>query len=126
MSWNLVRLTLARTREFPEGSQEHAYELIVPLLSDGRIDREAFTASPARATVQKILPGQGVTRGQVLRKQGGWAFSYAPGDADDEAVFHMENHPLALGNYVTLTEPDGDALPFRVAAVQPLPSMVSR
>lgn len=122
MTWNLVRLALARTPQFPEGSDEHAYELIVPLLADGRIDAKAFAATPASATVQRILPGEGVQRGQILHRRSGWAFSYAPGDADDEAVFHLENHPLVAGNYVTLTEPDGDVLPFRVAAVRHVPS----
>lgn len=120
MNWTVVRLTLARTPEYPEGSHEHAYELTVPLRPDGRIDGEAFAASPARATVQRLSPGQGVRRGAILQKETGWAFSYEPGDADDEAVFHLENHPLVEGNYVTLTEPDGEALPFQVAAVRPI------
>lgn len=126
MTWNLVRLTLARTPEFPDGSDEHAYELVVPLLADGRIDAKAFAATPARATVQRLAPGQGVQRGQILHRRSAWAFSYAPGDADDEAVFHLENHPLIEGNYLTLTEPDGDQLPFRVVTVRPLSSMVTR
>ncbi|MDE8652023.1 hypothetical protein [Novosphingobium album (ex Liu et al. 2023)] len=125
MTWNIVRLTLARTPEYPEGSQEHAYELTVPLRSDGQIDTDAFARSPAHATVQRVWPGQGVKRGAILKKRGGWAFSYEPGDADDEAVFHLENHPLAAGNYVTLTGPDGEALPYRIATIRPLSGTVS-
>lgn len=126
MTWNLVRLTLARTPEFPGGSDEHAYELVLPLIADGRIDAKAFAATPTRATVQRIVPRKGVQSSHILHRQSACAFSYVHGDADDEAVFHLENHPLIEGNYLTLTEPDGDQLPFRVIAVQPLPSLITR
>lgn len=125
MTWNLVRLTLARTAEYPEGSDEHAFEIVVPLLQDGRIDRKAFATAPGRATVQRIWPGQGVQRGQILAKPGGFAFSYEPGDADDEDIYHLANHALIAGNYITLAEPDGEQLPFRVVAVRRLPAAVS-
>ena len=29
--WSRVRITLARTPQFPQGSASHAYELIIPL-----------------------------------------------------------------------------------------------
>lgn len=120
MIWNRIRLSLARTPEYPEGSEAHLYELFLPLGPDGLIDRKAFDAAPGKATVQHIRPGEAVRRGAILHKPGGWAFSYEPGDADDEDVFHLENHPLSPGNYVTLTEPDGDRLPYRITAVQPV------
>ncbi|AKH42110.1 hypothetical protein FHS61_002355 [Altererythrobacter atlanticus] len=118
MTWKIVRLTLARTPEYPEGSAQHAYELVLPLGEDGLIDREAFEQNRGRATVQRIWPGEGVQRGAILHKRDGWAFSYRPGDADDEDLFHLEHHPLVAGNYVTLTEPDGDRLPYRVVTVR--------
>jgi hypothetical protein len=40
------------------------------------------------------------------------------GDDDDEGVYHLESHPLRPGEYVTLTEPDGRRLPFRVVQSQ--------
>lgn len=126
MSWMRIRLTLARTPEHPEGSWEHAYELDLPLLPDGTIDRAAFSSAPGRATVQRLVPNAGVQRGAIVHKRRGWAFSYEPGDADDEDVFHLENHPLTEGSYVTLTEPDGEQLPFQVATVRPLPAPVSQ
>ena len=52
--------------------------------------------------------------GYLVRKGLGWAFSYALGEEDDEDLHHLEAHPLRLGEYVTLTEPDGERLPFRV------------
>jgi hypothetical protein len=50
----------------------------------------------------------------VIHKRAGWAFSYAMGDRDDENVYHLERHPLRVGEYVTVTEPDGGRLPYRV------------
>jgi len=114
MNWKHVRLELARTSEFPDGSRDCAYELVVPLDAQGVIDRKAFEAARGRATVQRIWPHQATQRGAIIRRKAGWAFSYAPGDADDETVFHLEDHPLAVGNYVTVTETNGERLPFRV------------
>ena len=46
--------------------------------------------------------------------------SYEPGEADDEIVFHLETHPIRIGEYVTLTEPDDSRLPFRIARLRQL------
>lgn len=120
MSWNVVRLAMARTPEFPEGSPSHAYELVVPLDARGLVDRKAFDANPGSASVQRVWPGEGVRRGAILKRRKGWAFSYRPGDADDEDIFHLEDHPLTEGNYLTLAEPDGERIPYRVMAVRPI------
>lgn len=125
MSWKQIRLTLARTPEYPSGSSEHAYELVLPVRTDGIIDLAAFERMPGRATVQRLWPGQGTMHGAILRRSSGFAFSYEPGDADDEQVFHLEDHPLCLGEYVTLTEPDGDRLAYQIVAVRALPDQVS-
>ena len=39
------------------------------------------------------------------------------GKEDDETVFHLETHPMRIGEYITLTEPDGSRLPFRVTSL---------
>lgn len=119
--WSRVRIILARTPQFPQGSASHAYELIVPLDEDNRIDQAAFNAFPARASVQHVVPNQPAKRGAILLRNGRYAFSYAPGDADDETIYHLENHPLGIGDYVTITEPGDEAKPYRVESVSPLP-----
>ena len=118
MSWKSIRLELARTSDFPQGSASRAYLLRLPLGDNGLIDEPVLRATPARATVRRFWPNEPDMAGYVLPASGGWVFSYEPGEEDDEAVFHLENHPIRLGEYVTLTEPDGRQLPFRVASIE--------
>jgi hypothetical protein len=120
MNWKSIRLELARTRDFPEGSGSRAYLLHLPLDEDGRIDEASLKTQPSKAIVRRSWPEERDISGYVIPTPGGWAFSYEPGDADDETVFHLETHAIRLGEYVTLTEPDGQQLPFRVASLQPL------
>ena len=112
--WSLVRVELARTPEFPEGSASRGYLLRVPLDEEGRVDEAEISKNPQIATVRRFWPDEAGQSGYLVRKDHGWAFSYALGEDDDEDLYHLEAHPLRLGEYVTLTEPDGDRLPFRV------------
>jgi len=117
MIWKNIRLELARTREFPEGSASRAYLLRLPLGDDGLIDEAALRAAPARATVRRHWPNEADMSGYIIRTPRGWALSYRLGEEDDEKIFHLETHRLMPGEYITLTEPDGRKLPFRVAAL---------
>ena len=117
--WSIVRLELGRTPEFPEGSAARAYLLRLPLNDSGVIDPIALAQNPALGTVRRFWPNEADERGYIVRKGKGWAFSYAMGEDDDEDVFHLESHPLRIGNYVTVTEHDGERYPFRVVSAQP-------
>jgi len=114
MVWTVIRLELARTPEFPEGSVGRAYLLRLPLDASGMIDTTAFETSPQLATVRRYWPNERDKEGYVVHKHRNWVFSYAQGDEDDEALFHLETHPIRLGEFVTITETDGEKLPFRV------------
>lgn len=114
MHWMSIRLELARTPDFPLGSPSRAYLIRLPLSKDGLIDEAGLAANPARATVHRHWPNQPDRSGYVVPTRSGWAFSYEPGEADDENVFHLETHQLRIGDYITLTEPDGSRLPYRV------------
>ena len=120
MNWKSIRLELARTREFPEGSASRAYLMRLPLDEEGLIDEQALGLSPAMATVHRFWPNEPDKSGYMIRTPSGWAMSYEPGESDDETVFHLETHPIRIGEYVTLTEPDGRQLPFRVASLKQL------
>ena len=120
MTWSRIRLDLARTADFPQGSAGISYLLDLPLNEDGRIDVNRVRKEPERARVLRSLPNAPDLTGYVLRAPSGWVFSYAPGERDDENVFHLETHAIRPGEYLTLTESDGRQLPLRVASVQPL------
>ena len=120
MNWKSIRLELARTDEFPEGSASRAFLLHLPLREDGLIDEETLGGAPVRATVHRFWPNERDRAGHVIRTPRGWAFSYRAGEEDDRAVFHLETHPIRMGEFLTLTEPDGRQLPFRVACLKRL------
>jgi hypothetical protein len=117
MNWKCIRLELARTTDFPEGSASRAYLLRLPLGEDGHIDERAIAAEPNQATVRRFWPSQPDMIGHVIRTPNGWALSYEAGEADDGTVFHVETHPIRLGEHLAVTEPDGRTLLFRVASV---------
>lgn len=114
-----IRLELARTPEFPEGSAQHGYELVAPLDAKGHLDAAAWRASKGACTVRRFWRGEADEHGTLVHTRGGWAFSYAPGEDDDEPVFRLDRHLFVPGEYVTVTEHDGNARPFRVAEVGP-------
>ena len=120
MNWCSIRLELARTRDFPEGSASRCYLMRLPLTHEGLIDEAGLERNPAQATVRRFWPNAPDLSGYVIRTPKGWAFSYRVGEDDDEPVFHLESHPLRVGEYVTLMEPDGQQLPFRVVSLRPL------
>ncbi len=115
MNWKNVRLELARTREFPNGSAGRAYLLRLPLDDVGQIDECQISENPERATVRRHWPNEPDRDGHLVRKRDGWVFSYAAGDNDDEIQCHLEANPLRMGECVTITETDGVKLPFKVA-----------
>jgi hypothetical protein len=120
MTWMVIRLELGRTKGFPEGSPSHAYVLHLPLDGEGHIDRHAWEQDKPRATVRRLWPGEPDQHGHVIHtRHQAWAFSYEPGEDDDEPIFHLETHPLKLGEYITIRETDGESLPFKVVSARP-------
>jgi hypothetical protein len=93
--------------------------LRVPLDAEGRIDEAALARRPAMATVRRFWPNEPDQTGYLMRTGKGWRFTYALGEDDDKEVYHLEPHPLRVGDCVTITEADGASYPFRVARSQP-------
>jgi hypothetical protein len=115
-----VVLHLARTQDHPDGSSEHGYDFVAPLKDDGEFDVDAWEAHKEDCTVHRFWAGEGEERGHLVRTRGGrWAFSYAPGEEDDEPIFKFLQHRLADGEYISITEHDGVTRPFRVVAMRP-------
>lgn len=120
MQWQSVRLELARTPDFPKGSASRAYLVHLPLDDDGSVDLDELGKARASATVRRFWPNERDISGYVIPAGKGWAFSYRIGDDDDEQLYHLESHRIAPGEYLTLRDPDGSSLPFRVAQMTAL------
>ncbi|MDJ0893738.1 MAG: hypothetical protein QNJ92_01240 [Alphaproteobacteria bacterium] len=123
MTLKLIRLELARTKDHPDGSAAHGYEFTAPLDADGHLDMEGWQASKLACTVWRFWDGEDDEHGQLVHSRTGWAFSYAPGDDDDEPIFKFDRHLFKQGEYVSITEHDGVTRPFRVTWVKPAPAL---
>lgn len=114
MTWKTIRLELARTADHPNGSSAHSYVFRVPLDDAGLIEPKELKKAEKRPVVRRFWPGEADQSGVVIASPKGWAFSYKIGEDDDEIIFRLKDHPLKVGEYLTITEADGSELPFRV------------
>ena len=121
MVWSVIKLKLGRTEAFPSGSADHGYDIVAPLTDDGHLDEEVWRENRGKARVHRFWKGEADEVGTLIHtRHRTWAFSYAPGEDDDEPIFKLEQHQFKEGEYLTITEHDGDPLPFLVANVRPL------
>ncbi len=124
MALKLIRLELARTPEFPRGSSQHGYEFVAPLDAEAGLDLGEWQRYSQACTVRRFWAGEDDETGQLVRTRGGrWAFSYAPGEDDDEPIFRFDRHHFREGEYVSITEHDGITRPFRVVWIDVPPAL---
>jgi hypothetical protein len=123
MALRKVRLELARTAEFPEGSAQRGYEFVAPLTDDGHLDGRGWRARRQTCTVHRFWAGEDDAYGRLVRHRGHhWAFHYEhTGDGEEEPIFRFDRDRFVAGEYVSITEHDGVQRTFRVAEVLPAP-----
>ena len=114
-----IRLNLARTKEYPNGSSRHGYEFTAPLDDEGRIDAEAWKKVRDQCRVRRFWADEEEDIGHLVHRPGGsWAFRYdIDGDEDDEAGYKFGAHPFMPGEYVSIRDEDGDLNTFQVVTV---------
>lgn len=122
MTLKRIRLELARSHNHPQGSARHGYEFTAPLKPDGHIDAAAFEQVKGACAVLRFWEGEDDEHGQLIRKGTGWAFSYAPGDEDDEVGFRFASHAFKPGEYLSVKGHDGRDHTFRVVSVRDAPA----
>ena len=120
-----IRLHLARSKEFPEGSSRHGYEFVAPIDAKGHIDLELWKKERDHCRVRRFWDGAPEQFGRLVHRPGGaeharWVFDYdASRVDDDEAGYRFGAHAFVPGEYVSISEDDGELHTFRVVAVEP-------
>jgi hypothetical protein len=119
-----IRLHLARSKAFPEGSSRHGYEFVAPIDAKGHIDPDLWRQHREHCRVRRFWNGEPEQVGKLLHKPGGaeharWVFDYdASRSDDDEAGYRFGGHAFAPGEYVSITEDDRDVHTFKVMSVE--------
>ena len=120
-----IRLNLARSKEFPEGSSRHGYEFVAPLDGKGHIDTQLWQKERDHCRVRRFWSGEADQVGRVVHKPGGaeharWVFDYdLDGTDDDESGYRFGAHAFSPGEYVSIRDEDGEMHTFRVVSVEP-------
>jgi hypothetical protein len=129
MSLYQIILRLARNPGFPEGDDSQGYVIIAPLDANDCLDPEGWRENHKLCTVVRFKPGEERDADGLLTHSGShWFFHYDEvEEGEDEPVFRLGEHRLALGDYVTVHESDGQSLTYRVSQRSLLhPSRVSQ
>jgi len=126
MTWMRIRLEVARSPDFPEGSTRHGYELVLPLLPDSRIDEKTLKATPEPATVHRFWEGEGDAVGRVVHQRGRWLIAYDPGGPEDEPLHRFGEHKFRLDEYVSVREGTHAEHAFKVVSVRPAPGLAAQ
>jgi hypothetical protein len=119
-----IRLNLARSPEFPQGSPRHGYEFVAPLTADGHIDLDQWKKDHAHCGVRRFWEGEDDEVGRLMysarASEGGrWFFDYNPEDAeDDERGYRFGSHVFRPGEYVSIRGEDGGMHTFQVVSVE--------
>ena len=117
-----VTLVLASGPGFPQGDPECRYEMDVSLDATGHLDREAWSADPkpwpARRHWRNEWPHDGDV--QLDEETGRWSLRFfpKPGEAGEAPPHEIvrTNVPMRPGEYVTIREPGGRELSFRIVS----------
>ncbi len=118
-----IALTLARSKDFPNGSSQIGYDLVAPLDSNGHIDLAAWKTHCAACSVRHFSPSEGDKTGLLVHKAGGaeharWVIDYKVArDDDDEAGFMFGHDAFLPREYVTISDANDTMHTFVVKSV---------
>ncbi|MHA1158210.1 MAG: hypothetical protein ACTSP2_05635 [Alphaproteobacteria bacterium] len=114
-----VRLNLARTQEFPDGSDRHYYRFTAPLDAGGHLHAQGWRQNREQCRVVRSWGSEEEDVGHLMHRPGGsWGFHYdIDGDEGDEAGYRLGNHRFVPGEYVSIRDEDEELHTFRVVTV---------
>ena len=119
-----IRLNLARSKEFPQGSERHGYEFVAPLDDKGHIDVALWRGNHEHCHVRRFWEGEDDEIGFLVHKPGGleharWVFDYDQTAVDDdESGYRFGAHAFRPGEYVSIRGEDDDHT-YQVVSVEP-------
>ena len=119
-----IRLNLARSKEFPQGSERHGYEFVETQTADGHIDEVQWKKDRAHCRVRRFWEGEDDQIGFLVHRPGGpehgrWVFDYdQTAEDDDESGYRFGSHVFRSGEYVSIRDEDGDMHTYQVASVE--------
>jgi len=120
-----IRLNLARSKEFPQGSTKHGYEFGAPLDANGHIDVALWREHREHCRVRRFWEGEDDQIGLLVHKPGGpeharWIFDYDQTTVDDdESGYRFGAHLFRPGEYVSIRNEDGEMHTYHVVTVEP-------
>lgn len=120
MALKKIRLELARTKEFPNGSRAHGYEIVAPLNGEGHLDADEWRHQREHCRVRRFWGPEDEELGHLVHRPGGsWVFHYdIDGDASsDDAGYRFSAERFVPGEYVSIREQDDQMRTFRVITV---------
>ena len=117
-----VTLHAARSKEFPDGSIRHGYDFVAPLSDEGRIDLETWKDHRRECFAHRFWDDEPTMQGLLVHRAGGfggstWTFEWKGAPTDEEEGYRFADHLFRVGEYVSVREPDGHLLTFRVVSV---------
>jgi hypothetical protein len=124
VSLSRIILHLARSHDFPQGSDQHGYEIVAPITASGRLDAETWKDVRDRCAVRRFWGAERDRRGLLVHRAGGadgatWLIDYDRSTyADDEAGYRLGSHVFVEGEYVSIRDEDGDLHTFKVVSVR--------
>ena len=114
MSLTQVVLRLARNPGFPAGDDSQGYIITAPLDPDGKLSVAGWPKARDACSVIRFKPGDDRDAdGKLMHRGSHWFIHYDEQDeGDDEPVYRLGDHVLALGSYVTIHESNGCDLTY--------------
>ncbi|MDP3402305.1 MAG: hypothetical protein Q8R97_14440 [Brevundimonas sp.] len=116
-----IRLELAREPGAPAGNPQYGWDIVAVLDADGRLDAAGCRAEAERLHVRRFEDNQTIATGTLRQGPGGkWLLDLEPEDAPDATGFRFGEERFVAGEYVSLTDADGDSHTYVVAKAAPL------
>ena len=119
-----IRLNLARSKEFPQGSTRHGYEFVAPLDDKGHIDEALWRQHRDNCRVRRFWEGEDDEIGFLVHRPGGpstragCSTTTPSAPTTTRAATASAAHVFRQGEYVSISGADGEMHTYQVASVQ--------